>query len=111
MSRPAHSDASSEKFHIATYDLSASVRPFRPSHPELRETVAGSARNPNVQLPDPPTPPMAMELERECPNCGGERTFYRSAAMNLHLGLKTKWACPDCDYGFVQVDGIDTSEA
>lgn len=55
---------------------------------------------------------MALELEHECPNCGETRTFYRSASMYLHLGLKTKWACPECDYGFVMVDGeIDTSTA
>lgn len=55
---------------------------------------------------------MARELVRDCPECGGERTFYRSAAMYLHLGLKTKWACPECDYGFVLVDGdVDTGEA
>lgn len=54
---------------------------------------------------------MALELERECPGCGGERTFYRSAATYLHLGLKTKWSCPECGYGFVRVDGIDTGEA
>lgn len=55
---------------------------------------------------------MTLELERNCPSCGVERTFYRSAATFLHLGLKTKWACPDCDFGFVRVDGdIDTCGA
>ena len=53
---------------------------------------------------------MALSRTHECPSCGEEREFYRSASMNLHLGLKTKWACPDCDYGFVTVDDdIDTS--
>ena len=52
---------------------------------------------------------MAMELEHNCPVCGKERTFYRSASTTLHLGEKTKWACPDCFYGFVLVDGIDSS--
>lgn len=56
------------------------------------------------------TPHMASELEHDCPNCGGEKTFYRAAATELHLGQKTKWSCPDCDYGFVRIDGdIDSS--
>jgi len=55
---------------------------------------------------------MALELDHACPECGEERTFYKSASMELHLGRKVKWACPECDYGFVTVDGdIDTSEA
>lgn len=53
---------------------------------------------------------MALELEHFCPACGEDRTFYRSGSTLLHLGLKTKWACPECDFGFVRVDGIDTSE-
>ncbi len=52
---------------------------------------------------------MAMELEHHCPVCGEEREFYRTASTTLHLGEKTKWACPECSYGFVLVDGIDTS--
>jgi len=51
---------------------------------------------------------MALELDHYCPSCEKDRTFYRSASMNLHLGLKTKWACPECSYGFVIVDGINT---
>lgn len=55
---------------------------------------------------------MASELEHECPRCGQERTFYRSASTTLHLGLKTKWRCPECGYGLVRVDGeIDSSTA
>ena len=53
---------------------------------------------------------MASELDHDCPNCGEERTFYRTAAMNLHLGLKTKWACPECQYGFIRIGG-DISSA
>ena len=52
---------------------------------------------------------MTLELEHDCPVCEGERTFYRTASTNLHLGLKVKWRCPDCDYGFIQIDGIDSS--
>ncbi|MFB6165754.1 MAG: hypothetical protein ABEJ31_11400 [Haloarculaceae archaeon] len=52
---------------------------------------------------------MAMELDRYCPHCGAEKTFYRSASTTLHLGEKIKWQCPDCDYGFVTIDGtVDT---
>lgn len=49
---------------------------------------------------------MGLERTRLCPSCGEERAFYRSASTHLHLGLKVKWACPDCDYRFVEVDGI-----
>ncbi|MFB6170030.1 MAG: hypothetical protein ABEJ06_02680 [Haloarculaceae archaeon] len=52
---------------------------------------------------------MAMELERECPVCGETKTFYRAASTTIHLGTKVKWHCPDCDYGFVTIDGaVDT---
>lgn len=54
---------------------------------------------------------MALELEHYCPACGEDRLFYRSASMCLHLGEKTKWDCPECDFGFVRVDGdIDTAQ-
>ena len=52
---------------------------------------------------------MAMEREEECPDCG-TRTFYRAASTSLHLGEKVKWHCPDCDYGFVQINGINSSQ-
>ena len=51
---------------------------------------------------------MALEKDVDCPACGETRSFYRTAAMTLHLGEKTKWRCPDCGYGFVEIDGIDT---
>jgi predicted RNA-binding Zn-ribbon protein involved in translation (DUF1610 family) len=55
---------------------------------------------------------MSLEFEHYCPNCDEDRIFYRAASTTLHLGEKVKWHCPDCDYGFVRVDGeIDTSEA
>ncbi|WP_436344227.1 DUF7838 family putative zinc beta-ribbon protein [Natronorubrum sp. FCH18a] len=52
---------------------------------------------------------MAMELDHECPDCGGERTFYRAASTTLHLGEKVKWHCPDCDYGFVRIGDNGTA--
>ncbi len=52
---------------------------------------------------------MAMELERECPSCGAE-TFYRAGSTTLHLGEKVKWHCTECEYGFVKINGIDSSE-
>ncbi|WP_323675743.1 hypothetical protein [Halorubellus sp. PRR65] len=55
---------------------------------------------------------MSLELEHYCPDCDDDRVFYRAASTTLHLGEKVKWHCPDCDYGFVQVNGeVDTSEA
>lgn len=54
---------------------------------------------------------MVLEKEVDCPNCGGRHTFYRTAATTLHLGEKTKWRCPECDFGFVEIDGIDTLHA
>lgn len=50
---------------------------------------------------------MTRSLEADCPECG-EQDFYKAASMLIQLGTKTKWHCPDCDYGFVQIDGIDT---
>ncbi|MFC6724240.1 hypothetical protein ACFQE1_07605 [Halobium palmae] len=53
---------------------------------------------------------MSLEMEHDCPECGGSREFYRSASTTLHLGEKTKWRCTDCDYGFVRIgDEIDSS--
>lgn len=52
---------------------------------------------------------MSEELRRDCPDCGTERTFYIAASTALHLGKKRKWHCPDCEYGFVRIDGaVDT---
>lgn len=53
---------------------------------------------------------MTAELDHECPSCRAERVFYRTASTNLHLGLKTKWRCPECGFGFVRIDGdIDST--
>lgn len=55
---------------------------------------------------------MALEMDHSCPRCGTEQTFYRTASMTIHLGEKTKWRCPECEYGFVRIDdgaGIDSS--
>lgn len=53
---------------------------------------------------------MSLEREQDCPTCGEHRTFYRAASTEVHLGLKIKWHCPECDYGFVTIgDGIDSS--
>lgn len=53
---------------------------------------------------------MATELDRECPDCETERSFYRAASTTLHLGEKTKWYCPECGFGFVRIGG-DISSA
>ena len=67
-------------------------------------------RNQYVKHHPRPTTLMALELERTCPECGSE-TFYRAASTTVHLGEKVKWHCTDCEYGFVQIDGIDSSTA
>jgi len=55
---------------------------------------------------------MSMELEADCPDCGETHTFYRAASTKIHLGQKVKWHCPECDYGFVRIDGaVDTATA
>lgn len=54
---------------------------------------------------------MSLEIEHHCPQCGGRETFWRSASTNLHLGLKTKWRCSECDYGLVRIDGDINSAA
>ena len=51
-----------------------------------------------------------MSPEHECPNCGVQ-DFYRAASTRIHLGTKVKWHCPTCEYGFVRINGIDTSLA
>jgi len=53
---------------------------------------------------------MSAAVDRTCPNCGTERTFYRCASTELHLGTKVKYRCPECSYGFVRIDGtVDTA--
>jgi len=55
---------------------------------------------------------MSKTLTKHCPTCGEERSFYRAASTEVHLGTKVKWHCPDCNYGFVRIDGsVDTSTA
>jgi len=55
---------------------------------------------------------MSLEIQHECPECGSEQTFWRSASTNLHLGEKTKWHCSECDYALVRIDGdIDSASA
>jgi rubredoxin len=52
---------------------------------------------------------MSLEITHACPSCGPDATFYRAASTTLHLGEKTKWYCTECDYGFVRINGIDSS--
>jgi transposase-like protein len=51
-----------------------------------------------------------MKLERHCPRCEADRTFGLAATTQMHLGKKSKWHCPECDFGFVTIDGaVDTA--
>ncbi|WP_332899631.1 MULTISPECIES: DUF7838 family putative zinc beta-ribbon protein [unclassified Haladaptatus] len=52
---------------------------------------------------------MSLELEHDCPHCGETRVFYKAASMTVHLGTKTKWRCPECNYAFIKINGIDSS--
>ena len=54
---------------------------------------------------------MSLSLEHDCPECGEPREFYRAASTRMHLGTKEKWHCPECEYGFVTISDIDSSEA
>jgi len=52
---------------------------------------------------------MALEKDVDCPSCGETQSFYRTAAMTLHLGEKTKWYCTECDYQLIKINGIDSA--
>jgi transposase-like protein len=51
---------------------------------------------------------MSLSLETDCPDCDSTE-FYKAASTRIHLGMKKKWHCTGCDYGFVTINGIDTS--
>ena len=51
---------------------------------------------------------MALSKTADCPECDGSE-FYKAASMRVQLGTKQKWHCTDCEYGFVTINGIDTS--
>jgi rubredoxin len=55
---------------------------------------------------------MTAELDRYCPVCDADQSFYRVASTEVHIGTKVKWHCPKCDYKFVRIDGdVDTGAA
>lgn len=54
---------------------------------------------------------MSLEREQRCPKCEEDVTFYRSASTTMHLGEKTKWRCPECEYGFIEINGISSLTA
>ncbi len=64
-----------------------------------------------LNIAPPERPDMAQELDHYCPSCEEDHTFWRAASTNLHLGEKKKWRCPECNYAFVTINGIDSSEA
>lgn len=49
---------------------------------------------------------MGLEREAFCPSCDQRRSFYRTAGTSLHLGEKSKWACSECGFGAVEIDGV-----
>lgn len=51
---------------------------------------------------------MSLSLKTDCPQCDSEE-FYKAASMRIQLGTKKKWHCTECQYGFVTINGIDTS--
>jgi len=56
--------------------------------------------------------PMSLEMDHYCPVCEETRSFWLTASTELHLGEKTKWRCPECDYGLVLIgEGVDSSAA
>ena len=52
---------------------------------------------------------MPSDMEHYCPDCGEDRTFYKSASTEIHLGEKKKWYCEECDYQIVTINGIDST--
>jgi hypothetical protein len=53
---------------------------------------------------------MAMEIQQYCPSCDEDRTFWRVASTEVHLGEKVKYHCEECDHGFIEINGaVDTS--
>lgn len=51
---------------------------------------------------------MSLEIIHYCPNCEREHNFYQTASTLIQLGEKTKWSCPDCEYGFVKIGAIES---
>ena len=53
---------------------------------------------------------MTLQMDHDCPRCEGVQEFWRTAATTLHLGKKTKWRCSECDFGFIRINGIDSTD-
>ena len=55
---------------------------------------------------------MVLKREFRCPRCEQTRSFWKTARTTVHLGVKTKWRCSECEYGLVRIDGeVDSSVA
>jgi len=56
---------------------------------------------------------MSLETTRECPACDEETTFWRAASTEVHIGVKEKWRCSECDRTVVRIgDGsVDSAAA
>ena len=81
-------------FYIAIYGISVhEVGATKPEKYNSLETIAHS---------------MSLSLEDDCPRCDASE-FYKAASMRIQLGIKKKWHCTNCEYGFIEINGIDTS--
>lgn len=55
---------------------------------------------------------MSLESSFHCPECGEQRSFWKTASMTVHIGTKTKWECTDCGYRLVRIGSdVDSSRA
>jgi ribosomal protein L37AE/L43A len=89
--------------------VAARERAQGPDRPVVAVTGRDSPRNQYLQQRALVPASMSLEMDHDCPACGEERTFWRTASTHLHLGEKIKWRCSECEYGFVRIGDIDTS--
>jgi hypothetical protein len=81
---------------------------FEPIKPPADTQSDAATRTRKIQCVPGASVGMALSLETDCPDCDSTE-FYKSASMRIHLGIKKKWRCINCEYGFVTINGIDTS--
>lgn len=52
---------------------------------------------------------MAPTEALACPVCGEETTHRLVARTRLHIGIKRKWRCEDCEHQLVMINGTAQS--